>query len=243
VKQQTLKKVLKDAGLRDRDVRHPWLGEVIKKAGELLHLKPNWNSYGGKPIQKKAMAAALAFLERMMQAPTPRPQMVPTSQGGVQLEWHERGIDIEIEFYPDESVGIAFEDEELKQEMSKEGPEAKKCLEYAKLWLARIITRRARPMEKKVADNTEKFDGVAMRRFWLNRVKDETGISRTGRVLEGVLCQDGQVIIQWRPPMTSVAIYKDFKTFMAVHVDCHPSCSTVVWLDQEVGAAPKAVSP
>ena len=85
----------------------------------------------------------------------------------------------------------------------------------------------------KVADNSFKADGKPMRRFWLNRVKDQTGISRTGRVLEGVLCQNGQVIIQWRPPMTSIAIYQDFKTFMAIHVDCHPSCSEVVWLDPE----------
>ncbi len=231
---QALKKVLKDAGLRAQDVRHPWLGAVIQRAGELLQLKANWNTYGGKPIEKKAMAAALAFIERMMRTPIPYPQLVPCSNGGVQIEWHERGIDIEVEFYPNGSVGIAFEDEELNQEMSKEGPGAKACLEYVRLWLSRIITRRVRPVEKKVADNTFKTEGVAMRRFWLNRVKDETGISRTGRVLEGILCQDGQVIIQWRPPMTSIAIYKDFKTFMAVHVDCHPSCSTVEWLDPEV---------
>lgn len=237
---QALKKVLKDAGLRARDDRHPWIGEIIEKAGELLQLKENWNSYGGKPVQKGPMAAALAFIENMMRTPTPKPQMVPTSMGGVQLEWHEHGIDIEIEFYPNGGVGIAFEDLELKQEYIKEGPGAKKALEWARLWLSRIITRRARPVEKReVADNTEKFDGVAMRRFWLCRVKDETGISRTGRVLEGVVCQDGQVIIQWRPPMTSIAVYKDMKTFMAIHVDCHPSCSQVVWIDSEPGEAMK----
>lgn len=82
-------------------------------------------------------------------------------------------------------------------------------------------------------DNSFKTEGKPMRRFWLNRMKDQTGVSRTGRVLEGVLCQDGQVIIQWRPPLTSVAIYKDWQTFMTIHVDCHPSCNEVVWLDDE----------
>lgn len=234
---QTLKKVLKDAGLRDKDTRHPWLGEIIQKAGELLQLKENWNSYGGKPIAKKAMAAALAFIESMMRTPTPKPQLVPCSNGGVQIEWHEQGIDAEVEFYPDGNVGIGLEDEELKQEYVKEGHGAKKSLDWVRLWLSRIITRRARPVKKNVADNSEKLDGVAMRRFWLLRMKDETGISRTGRVLEGVVCQDGQVIVQWRPPMTSIAIYKDFKTFMAVHVDCHPSCSSVEWLDPDPSIA------
>lgn len=80
-------------------------------------------------------------------------------------------------------------------------------------------------------DNSFKADGKPMIRFFLRRLKDETGVSRTGRVLEGVLCQDGKVIIQWRPPMTSIAIYDTFDTFMNVHVRCHPSCNEVVWID------------
>ena len=84
-----------------------------------------------------------------------------------------------------------------------------------------------------VADNSFKADGKPMRRFWLQRLKDQTGVSRTGRVLEGVLCQNGQVIIQWRPPLTSIAIYQSMKDFYSVHIDVHPSCSEVVWLDPE----------
>ena len=80
-------------------------------------------------------------------------------------------------------------------------------------------------------DNSFKDDGVPMSRFYLNRIKDETGVSRTGRVLEGVLTQSGQVITQWRPPHTSIGIYNSFEEFKTIHVDCHPSCSEVIWLD------------
>lgn len=80
-------------------------------------------------------------------------------------------------------------------------------------------------------DQSFKADGVAMKRFYLQRTKDETGVSRTGRVLEGVVTQSGKVIVEWRPPHSSVGMYSSLAEFMTIHVDCHPSCSTVVWID------------
>lgn len=90
-------------------------------------------------------------------------------------------------------------------------------------------------------DNSFKGEGVPMRRFFLRRLKDETGISRTGRVLEGVLCQDGKVITQWRPPHSTIGVYNSLEEFMTIHVDCHPSCNEVVWLDKPEGFKPAAV--
>jgi len=82
-------------------------------------------------------------------------------------------------------------------------------------------------------DNSYKEGGKEFRRFYLNRVKDETGISRTGRVLEGVLTQSGKVITEWRPPHSTIGIYTSMKEFMTIHVDCHPSCNEVIWLDED----------
>jgi hypothetical protein len=73
--------------------------------------------------------------------------------------------------------------------------------------------------------------GTPMRRFYLRRMRDSTGISRTGRVLEGVLTPSGKVITEWRPPMSSVGVYNSLAEFLTIHVDCHPSASEVVWLD------------
>lgn len=78
-----------------------------------------------------------------------------------------------------------------------------------------------------------KQDGQPMRRFYLQRIKDQTGVSRTGRVLEGVLTQSGQVIVQWRPPHASIGIYGSMQEFLTIHVDCHPSCSAVIWIDAD----------
>jgi hypothetical protein len=84
-------------------------------------------------------------------------------------------------------------------------------------------------------DNTFSENSKTPRRFYLERVKDETGVSRTGRVLEGVLWQNGEVTVQWRPPLSTLGHYKDFQTFLTIHVDCHPSCNVVHWLERSDG--------
>lgn len=82
-------------------------------------------------------------------------------------------------------------------------------------------------------DNGFREDSRPARRFFLRRIKDETGISRTGRVLEGVLMQSGRVFVEWRPPHSAMVIYNSLGEFRTIHVDCHPSCNEIVWLDEE----------
>ncbi len=63
----------------------------------LLDLKKNWDSYGGEPIAFEAACAADLFLNK-------RVSIVPMARGGIQLEWHLDGYDIEITF---DKKGIA----------------------------------------------------------------------------------------------------------------------------------------
>lgn len=80
-------------------------------------------------------------------------------------------------------------------------------------------------------DRDYQVAGVPLRRFYLRRLKDETGISRTGRVLEGALTQAGKVFVEWRPPYSTIGVYNSLSEFKTIHVDCHPSCNEIVWLD------------
>lgn len=59
----------------------------------LAVLTPGWDSYGAPAINPRAIARARQWLESVA--------MVPTSEGGVQLEWHSEGHDVEMEFHPD----------------------------------------------------------------------------------------------------------------------------------------------
>lgn len=74
---------------------------------------------------------------------------------------------------------------------------------------------------------------TAFRRFYLDRKKDETGVSATGRVLEGVLTPAGKVFVEWRLPRATMGIYNSLEEFKAIHVESHPSCNEIVWLDPE----------
>lgn len=82
-------------------------------------------------------------------------------------------------------------------------------------------------------DNTFSENSNPPRRFYLERLKDETGVSRSGRVLEGVLWQNGEVSVQWRPPHSTYGFYHSMQEFLIIHVDCHPSCNVVRWIDRD----------
>lgn len=65
--------------------------------------------------------------------------------------------------------------------------------------------------------------------FRLERLVDESGVSGTGRVLDGVVFHTGQVVVCWRSDVSadktgysSIAIYPSMEAFSAIHVDPHP---------------------
>lgn len=66
------------------------------------------------------------------------------------------------------------------------------------------------------------------RLFSLNRHIDETGVSGTGRVLDGVVFHTGQVVICWRTDInqnkigfSSIAIYPSWDAFTSIHIEPH----------------------
>lgn len=73
------------------------------------------------------------------------------------------------------------------------------------------------------------------RLFSLIRNFDQSGISGTGRVLDGVIFHNGQVVVCWRsdinenkPGFASLGIYPSWEAFTFVHIDSHPSNRTEV---------------
>lgn len=76
-----------------------------------------------------------------------------------------------------------------------------------------------------------------MRTFELERQSDETGVSGTGVVVEGVAFTTGVVVAHWLTPAPwgSVTIWPGWATFMSVHVWSHPTNSTRIhWDDGEI---------
>jgi len=78
------------------------------KLMELSLLKDNWDSYGGKPMAELALAEANHFINAFKAIGAVDPFICPCSNGGVQLEWHRNGYDLEMEILPDGSMGEVF---------------------------------------------------------------------------------------------------------------------------------------
>lgn len=69
-----------------------------------------------------------------------------------------------------------------------------------------------------------------MRRFILQREHDESGVSGTGVVAEGVELTCGKAILTWLGPQGAVAVYDSMKNVEAVHG--HEGKTKIVWLDK-----------
>jgi hypothetical protein len=77
--------------------------------------------------------------------------------------------------------------------------------------------------------------GSEPRLFYLVRHVDQSGVSGTGRVLDGVVFHTGQVVVCWRsdtrpdsPGYSSIAIYASWEAFLYVHVRPHPAGATEI---------------
>lgn len=64
--------------------------------------------------------------------------------------------------------------------------------------------------------------------FTVIRHHDASGVSGTGRVLDGVIFPNGKVVVCWRTENSSVAVYDSFEIFSAIHIDSHPENETEV---------------
>ncbi len=70
-----------------------------------------------------------------------------------------------------------------------------------------------------------------MKRFVLNRIEDETGVSGTGTVAEGIQFTSDVCVLSWLTEVKSVAaVYDDIETVEALHG--HGGKTVVQWVDE-----------
>ncbi len=89
-----------------------WLPDLMAEVSGLGLLEENWDSYGAKRIDPRCIDAANSLLRAILDSSTPRPSVVPTNRGGIQLEWHRGGIDLEIEIESPPQMNVSFADEQ-----------------------------------------------------------------------------------------------------------------------------------
>ncbi len=74
----------------------PWEAAVVRRLSELRKLTRGWDGYQAPALNPGAISFAIELLAKVMRSRTPLPQVVPSSVGGVQIEWHEKDVDLEI---------------------------------------------------------------------------------------------------------------------------------------------------
>jgi len=72
---------------------------------------------------------------------------------------------------------------------------------------------------------------LSFRRFVLLRHKDESGISGTGVVAEGVQFSNGKCALSWLTDVSSVAVYESPKDVLRIHG--HSGYTEVRWIDDD----------
>lgn len=78
-------------------------------------------------------------------------------------------------------------------------------------------------------DDTIRIDG-RYRRFVVQRDIDETGVSGTGQVVEGVQFEDGRVAYRWcAQPVRSSGVYASADELIEIHG--HDGKTRLVWVD------------
>lgn len=87
-----------------------WQIEVQKSLFDFAKLSEGWDSYGAPPIGWQAGLFALSVLNDFMRPRTPIPQVVPSTAGGIQLEWHQKGVDLELHFMGPYDCELWFKD-------------------------------------------------------------------------------------------------------------------------------------
>ena len=69
-----------------------------------------------------------------------------------------------------------------------------------------------------------------IRTFTVCRINDESGVSGTGVVIEGITLATGQCVVHWLypAPRGSIAIFDSISDFATVHIKPHPGNETII---------------
>lgn len=111
-----------------------WRPYVVEKLRELAHLRSNWDGYGAREIEHGHIRSILDLLDGVMKDETPAPWVIPVSDGNIQVEWHLRGCDLEIESVNSSRFLVSFED-------FQEGAEEEFYVDTDLTQLSRVLDR------------------------------------------------------------------------------------------------------
>jgi hypothetical protein len=97
-----------------------WVSEVLSRLRALAVLDDGWDGNNAPRISPTNVEIAMQLLAHVMLSDTPAPEIVPTVRGGLQLEWHVRNVDVELEILSPGRYLLSFEDRSSERELEVE---------------------------------------------------------------------------------------------------------------------------
>lgn len=82
----------------------PKYWDAVKTIARLAQLPENWDTYGSRPVQVRALQGAFFILKLTEALSLPAPHIGPVAGGGIQFDWFSATRELEIEILPDGSV-------------------------------------------------------------------------------------------------------------------------------------------
>lgn len=91
---------LPQARSRSRVIAHnqsPWMKHLKERFDDITSLDTGWDGYEGKSVSFGHAIFAANLIERLYSPDVPAPQIVPGNDGTLQIEWHRRGLSVELD--------------------------------------------------------------------------------------------------------------------------------------------------
>src|SRR5438445_5605989 len=85
-----------------------WIPLLIDRLRELLRLPSNWDSYGAEAVRTEAALTSALIVNAALAKGARFPAIVPTVEGGVQLEWRKGNRHLEIEVLSPYEIGVLY---------------------------------------------------------------------------------------------------------------------------------------
>lgn len=73
-----------------------WAVDVEDRLNDLAGLPRGWDGYVSRPVSFTCAQFTANLLEQIFVEGVPAPALVPNGDGGVQIEWHRNGYDVEV---------------------------------------------------------------------------------------------------------------------------------------------------
>jgi len=93
-----------ESNVRVPENNSDWIISLQDRFDKLTSLPLGWDGYEGRPVSFTTAQFAANLIERLFTRNLRPPQLVPGSDGTLQIEWHQNQLDIEIDILKPYSV-------------------------------------------------------------------------------------------------------------------------------------------